>query len=107
MRNTGEGQSHFNAAQCARELEIIEVAEVADAERLVLQAAKTCTERHVELIEHDLAELVCGMSGGCVESRERMAVLCRVERDDLESPCAHRAPLGFALALVTLEHLFQ
>src|SRR5512146_1848917 len=57
VRHAGQSESHLDAAQGSAEHEIVEVAEMADAEHLVRDFAEPAAERQVEMIEHDLAQL--------------------------------------------------
>src|SRR5438094_9401374 len=63
MRHAGQLESHLDAAQSTGEHEIVEVAEVTDAEDLILQTPQTGAERHIEMIEHNLAEFVRVVAG--------------------------------------------
>src|SRR6266496_4927090 len=46
--DAGEREAHLDAGERARQHEVVEVAEVADPERLALQLAEAGAERHVE-----------------------------------------------------------
>src|SRR5437762_10401138 len=105
MRHARQLESHLHTAQSAREHEIVEVAEVADAEDLVLQAPETGAQRHIEMIEHDLAKFVRRVAGWSEEGRQGVAVFGGVESHDLETPCAGGAPRRFAVALVPREDI--
>ena len=54
----GETQAHLDAGERAHQREIVEVAEVADAEHPALEPAQAGAERHVEALEDDLANRV-------------------------------------------------
>ena len=56
--HAGRGQAELDAAERADQHQLVEVAEVPDAERAALQPSETGAERHVEPIEHDRAEPV-------------------------------------------------
>src|SRR3546814_7871109 len=56
--NAGQLEPHLHAGEGAHEHAIVEVAEVADAQALVGDLGKAAAERHVEVLERDLAEMV-------------------------------------------------
>ena len=82
----GELQAHLHAGQRARQHQVVEVAEMADPEHLVLELAQAGAERHVEALEDHAADLV-----GAVEQHrgERAGELALVERQHLEPPAVH------------------
>src|SRR5579885_2004933 len=51
-RNAGEIEAHLDAAERRHEHQIVEVAEVADAEGKALQLSQAGSERHVEAFEN-------------------------------------------------------
>src|SRR5205823_10196377 len=60
--NTREGKAHLDTAQRAGQHEVVEITQMTDAENSSLQLRQTRSERHVELVEDHLAQLVCIMS---------------------------------------------
>jgi hypothetical protein len=48
MRHARKRKSHFDAAQGARQHQVVEVAQVAEPEDFSLQPSKPCPKRHVE-----------------------------------------------------------
>src|SRR4051812_5884548 len=102
--HAGKLESHLNAGQRAHQREIVEIAKMADAEYLAGQLAEARAERHVERFQNDFANLVGIVSGRRHDRSERARVFARIRREDLESPCAHRAPGRFAVALVACEN---
>src|SRR5437868_4870220 len=57
-RHAGEREPHFNAGQRAHEHEIVEVAEMADAEHLAAELRQPGAKREIECIEDCLAHAV-------------------------------------------------
>ena len=57
-RHAGEREPHLDAAQRAHQHQLVEVAEVTDAERASLQPAEAGAERQVEALEDDRPERV-------------------------------------------------
>src|SRR6266851_4103353 len=55
VRNLRECKTHLHAAQCAGQHEIVEIAQMANAENFSLQPSQAVPERHIELIEDHLA----------------------------------------------------
>ena len=86
--DVGEGEAHFDARDCAHEHEVVEVAEVADAEDAAFQLAEALAERHVEVFEDDCAECVGVVAFGEEDGREDGAVFAGVEGEDFEAPAA-------------------
>src|SRR5207247_11389115 len=84
-RNAGKRQAHFHAGQRAHQGEVVEVAEMPDAEHLAAELAQSGAERHVEGLENDLAHVVRVVAGGYQHRRERSGILARVERWDLQA----------------------
>src|SRR6266542_2423053 len=97
-RDAGEREAHLDTGERARQHEVVEVAEVADPERLALQLAEAGAERHVEALEDGLPQRVRVVAGGREHRRDRVAVLLGVCADELEPPRAHRAPGRLAVA---------
>src|SRR4051812_45161674 len=58
VRHARDGEPHLHAGQRAGESEVVEVAQVADAEDLALQLGQPHPERHVEMREDLVAQLV-------------------------------------------------
>jgi len=52
MRHSRQRQAHLDAGERPAERQIVEEAEMADAEHLAGELAKTGAERHIEVIEH-------------------------------------------------------
>src|SRR5947209_20250813 len=57
-RNARRRQAHLDAAQRARQHQIVEVAEMADAEDFSLQSSEPGAERHGEALEDDRSQRV-------------------------------------------------
>ena len=56
VRHAGQRQAHLDAAERAGQHEVVEIAQVADAEDLVLHLAETGAEREVEALQDDGAQ---------------------------------------------------
>ena len=67
----GQLQAHLHAGQRARERQVVEVAEVADPEHLVLELAQSGAERHVEALEDHPADLVGAVARSRRSARRR------------------------------------
>src|SRR6266851_3382187 len=57
-RHAGELETHLDARERSHEHQVVEVAEVADAEDLSRELAQALAERHVEVPQHHRAEAV-------------------------------------------------
>src|SRR5580704_7322107 len=55
VRNASEPKTHFDAAECSSEHQVVEATQVSDAKYLVGQLGQACTERHVKFFEDDLS----------------------------------------------------
>src|SRR3569623_3026302 len=58
VRDAGNIQSHFNACERSHQHQVVEVTEMTNAECPTLQPAEARAERHVEIVENDLAEAI-------------------------------------------------
>src|SRR5947208_14979018 len=59
---------------------------MADAEYFALQAAEASAERHIKVVQHHFAKLLCRVAGRCEESGNRMAVFLRIKGDCFQTP---------------------
>ena len=86
-------QPHLHAGQRAGEHQVVEVAEMADPEHLVLELAEPRAERHVEALEDHAPDLV-----GAVEHDrgQRAGELALVGREHLQPPAATAARVAAA-----------
>src|SRR5581483_11320009 len=57
-RHLVDRQTHLDARQRAGKHQVVEVAEMADAEHLALHLAEALAERHVEALQDGLAQMV-------------------------------------------------
>ena len=87
-RHAGRREPHLDAAERAGEHEVVEVAEMADAEDLAFQLAEPRAERHVEPFEHDLAKRVGIVTVRHHDRGQRAAVFPRARQQQLEPPRA-------------------
>src|SRR6185437_12284789 len=56
MRHAQETQAHLDPGQRSRQHQVVEATEMADAEDLAGEFAQAGAERHIEIVEHDLAQ---------------------------------------------------
>src|SRR5437870_1666068 len=59
---------------------------MADAEYFALQAAEARAERHIKVVQHHFAKLLCRVAGRCEEIGNRMAVFLRIKGDCFQTP---------------------
>jgi hypothetical protein len=64
VRNASEPKTHFDAAECSSEHQVVEAAQVSDPKYLVGKLGQACTERHVKFFKDDLSQLVRVISVG-------------------------------------------
>jgi hypothetical protein len=100
-------QAHLHAGQRAGQCQVVEVAEVADAEDLPGELGESCAERHVEALEDDAAQGVGVVALGNEDGGERAGVLALVQAEQLEAPLADRGTGGGGVPLVPREDLGQ
>src|SRR5688572_24468788 len=74
-RNAGQRKAHFDPCEAAEQGEIVEVAQVADAEYLAGELAQPRAERHVEGLQGQLADPVGVVPRGQQHRRKRGRVL--------------------------------
>ena len=92
VRYAGAVQPHLDPAQRAAQHQVVEMAEMADAEDLALQPAEAGAERHVEAVEDDLAQPVGIVPVGHHDRGQRIRILARIGAQHLEAPAGDRAP---------------
>src|SRR5271165_7588587 len=56
VRHTGQFERHFNRGERAEDHRLVQIAEMADAEDMAAQPVEPAAERHVELVEAELAD---------------------------------------------------
>ena len=93
MGTPARGQPHLHPAQGAGQREVAEIPEMADAEHPAGQLAQPGAERHVVVLQDQLAHLVRVVPVGHHDGGERARVVVRVLAHDLKSPAADR-PAG-------------
>ncbi len=106
VRYAKQFETHLDAAERSRQHQVVEVAEVADAESFAREPSEPCAERHVELFENHGAERRFVEAFGQKDRGHGGAVFVRIERADLKTPGLYRAPRGFGVALVAVEDGF-
>src|SRR5258706_1049863 len=90
--NAGEQEAHLDSGESAHQRQIVEVAEVSDAEHLAGKLAQAGAQRHVEGVENHFAHAVGIVSGGRRHCGDRTRIFTRIQRQDLEAPSTHRPP---------------
>ena len=69
--NKGQFEAHFHTGQSPHQGKVVEVAQVTDAEYLAGELAQPGAERHVEVLQNDLAHAVGVVPGREQYRRER------------------------------------
>ena len=88
--DAGKLEPHLHAAQRPGQHQVVERAEVTDAEHAALQLAEPGAERHVETLEDRRAERVGVEAVGDDDRGQRVRILARIEREELEAPARAR-----------------
>src|ERR1700736_6934922 len=70
------------------------MAEVAYAEDPPLDLRRSRAERHVEMLQHHLAEMVGVVASGHDDGGENRRVFLRITTENLEAPRQHRGARG-------------
>ena len=91
VRHLGEAEGHLDAAQRAHQHQVVEVAEMADAEDLAGDLGQALAERHVEVLQRHLAEGVGVVALGHDDRGERAGIGLGIAAQDLEAPGVHGA----------------
>src|SRR5258708_19903225 len=100
MRHPGDTQPHLDAAQRAGEHEVVEIAEMADAEDLVGEPAEAGAERHVETLEDGPAQPVGAVPLRHEDGGQRARILARLATQDLQPPGPDRAPRRLGVTIM-------
>ena len=79
-------QAHFHAGERAEQRQIVDVAEMADAERLAGELAETGAERNVEMVERDGAKASASCPSGSITPVKRGRMQPGIEAHGLEAP---------------------
>ena len=86
VRHAGGAQAHLHAAERADQLQVAEIAEMADAEHAVLQNAETVAEAHVEPVQDGGPQFVGAVAFRHADRGERGGVVPRFERIGFRAP---------------------
>src|SRR6185437_5377777 len=90
----GQLEAHLDPAQRAGQGQVVEVAQVPDAEHATREPAEAGAEGHIELAEDDLADLVGVVPRRQDDGGQGRGVLARVGALHLQTPAADRAAGG-------------
>src|SRR4029077_892099 len=104
VRNAGAVEAHLDPAQRAAQHQIVEMAEMADAEDPALHLAEPGAERHVETVEDDVAHPVGVKAVGHQDRGQRTRIFPRVRAQYLEPPAGDGAPGRLGMTRMTAEH---
>src|SRR5690242_5784210 len=107
MRHAGKCQSHFDAGKRAEQRQVVEVAEVTDAEHATGELRQSSAERHVEALEYQLAKRIGVMPIGHQHGCQRIAVFGWIRAQDLQTPCAHGRTRRIAVSRVACKYIGQ
>src|SRR5437773_9022876 len=91
-RHAADREAHLDAAERTGQHEVVEVAEVSDAEDAALDLAEAHPERHVEALENGLANAIGIVRLWDDDRGHHVAELAGVRGEDLEIPGFHGAP---------------
>lgn len=91
VRHAGKLESHFDPYEHAKEHEIVKIPGMPDAKHLARNLTQPASQRQVEILRHDLAEVGFIMAPRYQHGSKRIGLLGSVETQDFEVPCVHRA----------------
>src|SRR6202048_1883002 len=94
MRDLGNIERHLDTGESAHQHQIVEMTEMADAEDPALELRQARAERHVEVLQDHVAEMVGVMASGHYDGGENWRVFLRIATEDLEAPRQHRGARG-------------
>src|SRR5262245_46098606 len=103
MRDAGKTKAHLDAAKRPDEHEVVEAAEMADAEHTARELRQADAERHVEVLEDDAAQSVGVVALRHEHRGHRVRVLPGILADDLEAPGPNGRARRLAVPRVTRE----
>ena len=107
VRHAGGGKPHLDAGQGAKQSEFVALAEMADAKHFSSELAEARAERHVVIVEHDLAEAVGVVSRRHQHRRQHRRIFRRFEAQHLEPPMRDRGAGRGRKPLVAGEHIVE
>src|SRR3979409_469166 len=97
VRDFGKTEAHFDARERAENRQIVGVSEVPDPENLVGKPGEAGAERHVEVLEHHLAQAVGAMPGRHEHGGQHRRIVFRILAEEIATPRAHRPPPGLCV----------
>src|ERR1700722_13741519 len=71
VRDAGQAETHFHAAQCSRQHQIVEAAEMPDAKHFTRQPGEAGSERHVKVFQDNAPQPIRIMAFRHKNSGER------------------------------------
>src|SRR5262245_986331 len=98
MRDICQGETHFDAGECSGQHEIVEAAQMSDAEDLPLEFCKAGPKGHVEFLEYNFSKLIGIVTGRHKNRCDGIRIFVGALTDDFQTPSAHRRASGFAMA---------
>src|SRR5260370_24609734 len=81
--------------------------EMADAERPAFELRQSRAERHVEMLQHHVAEMVGFVASGHDDSGENRREFLRITTENLEAPRQHRRARGRSESQMASEDIVE
>ena len=106
-RDARRGQRHLDAAERPHQHQLVEIAQVADAERAALELAKSGAERQIESFAGNAPELVGVVPVGHHHGRDDVAVFVGAARRRSRVPTPHGGARRFREPPVPREDVLQ
>src|SRR5215469_13619106 len=111
MWDLAQFERHFNRGDGAEDHRLVQITHVPDPKHVATQSLEPTPQRHIELIETNLAYLVGIVAVGNLHGRDRIRLGARIDRKDLGPvilpPYAHGAPRCFGEAMMARENLVE
>ena len=107
MRHLRQLKPHLHTRERAHQREVVEIAEVSDAEYFVGDFPKAAAERHIEIFQHDFTERGFAVAFRHAHGGEYAGVLRFVLTLNFQPPRVHRTARGFGMAVVAFEYVVE
>src|SRR5437867_1535139 len=105
--NAGEGETHFDPGKCSRQHQVVEAAQVPDAEDLSLELREAGSKGHVEFFKNEFSELIGIVTRRHQDRCKRVRVFVTTLADNFQTPGAHCSASCFGMAPMPGEDVGQ
>src|SRR5215813_11920781 len=107
VRDARQLQAHLNAAQSSGQHQVVEAAQVSNAEDPAREFGESCTERHIKILQNDFAQAVGIVALWHENSSQGVGVFARLFAHKFQAPGPYRSAGGLAMTGMPAENIGQ